>query len=131
MLVCLESPEISYGGKDFTIDRSLDDKNNRIVVFPFYDSTDIKRVAGTLALTGKDNVALVSKWDRKATIDVVSWGRDVSWEGSLVTALPLEYLDNGHVAYLKNGTAVDKRNDVNSWVTTTNVEDATPGELNK
>jgi hypothetical protein len=130
VLVCLDSPEMKFGTQKFEIDRKLDDGNNRLVLFPYDDSTDCKPAAGRIGITGKDNVVLASKLAKKAVIDAVSWGRELKWEYADVVNLPLEALDNGCIAFLKKSTPVEKRTDPANWVSTTDDSQATPGEEN-
>jgi hypothetical protein len=83
-------------------------------------------------LTGKDNLALLSAWDKKKAIDIVTWGGSSKWEGCAVTELTPEAVDNGYIAYFKpvNGNFADNTSPAN-WVSTSKAADATPGAVNK
>jgi hypothetical protein len=134
VLVCLGDVEENYGTTAVKEDVSLDDGNNQLVVFGYHSPDHVETVGDTVALvlTGKDGIALVSAWEKNKAIDAVSWGGKMSWTGAEVTELPLEYLDNGCIAYFKPATGDFKNNTkVEEWITTTEVKDATPGKVNK
>jgi hypothetical protein len=134
ILVCLGDVDENYGTAAVKEDVSLDDGNNQVVVFGYHSPDHIEAVGDTVALvlTGKDGIALVSEWDKKKAVDVVAWGGKMSWTGAEVTELPLEYLDNGCIAYFKPAAGDFKNNTkVEEWITTANVQDATPGKVNK
>jgi hypothetical protein len=134
ILVCLGDVEENYGTAAVKEDVSLDDGNNQVVVFGYHSPDHVEAVGDTVALvlTGKDGIAIVSEWDKTKAVDVVAWGGKMSWTGAEVTELPLEYLDNGCIAYFKPAAGDFKNNTkVEEWITTTNVQDATPGKVNK
>jgi hypothetical protein len=132
ILVCLGDSLEKYGAEVVKEDVDLKDGNNRIVVFAYQSPNHVEPVEGTIVLTGKDGVALSSAWDKKTAVDVVGWGGKMSWVGCEATELPLEYLDNGSIVYFKPVDGNFKNNTkVESWITTTETQDATPGAKNK
>ena len=134
ILVCLGDVDENYGTAAVKEDVSLDDGNNQVVVFAYHSPDHVEALGDTVALvlTGKDGIAIVSEWDKNKAVDVVAWGGKMSWAGAEVTELPLEYLDNGCIAYFKPAAGDFKNNTkVESWITTTDTKDATPGAKNK
>jgi hypothetical protein len=127
ILVCLESKSMSYGGK--TVEELLNNSKtpNRIVVFPYEDTVSFVADSGHIGLTGKDNIALVKGWAKNAALDVVSWGRNIKWQGCPVVELPQEILDNGNIVSLKKNTPYDKHTLPENWVGSSDEKDATPG----
>jgi|ERR1035437_5434715 hypothetical protein len=132
VLVCLGEKSDKYGASEIEEDIKTDDGNNRIVVFAYHSPGNIDTTGGKIVLTGKDNLALLSAWDKKKAVDLVTWGGSSKWEGCSVTELPLEALDNGYIAYFKpaNGNFTDNTSPAN-WVSTSKAADATPGAVNK
>jgi len=132
VLVCLGEKSDKYGTSEMTEDLKTDDGNNKIVVFAYGSPDNIDTAGGKIVLTGKDNLALLSAWDKKKAVDVLTWGGATKWEGCTVTELPLEALDNGYIAYFKpsNGNFADNTSPIN-WVSTSKASDATPGTVNK
>jgi hypothetical protein len=132
VLICLGDRSDRYGDSEIAEDLKTDDGNNRIVVFAYSSPDNIDTTGGKIVLTGKDNLALLSGWDKKKAVDVLTWGGATKWEGCSVTELPLEYLDNGHIAYFKpvNGNFADNNSPAN-WVSTSKDADATPGAVNR
>jgi hypothetical protein len=132
ILVCLGDKDANYGSAGVIEDLKTDDGNNSIVVFAYNSPDNIDTAGGKIVITGKDNLALTSGWDKKKCVDAVSWGGASKWEGCTLTELPLESLDNGFIAYFKpaNGNFSDNTNPAN-WVSTSKSEDATPGKKNK
>lgn len=133
VLVCLGSVDQSYGNQKFTETQKISDSTKLVVCFPYDTTVNSSMIAraGKMVLTGKDNVALVSKWDKNSAVDVVSWGREIKWQGCTVINIAPESLENGYTLYLKAGTPPEKRTDVNNWVSTSEVSQMTPGAPNK
>ena len=132
VLVCLGEKGDKYGSSELEEDLKTDDGNNRIVVFAYHSPENIDTAGGKIVLTGKDNIALLSAWDKKSAVDLITWGGATKWEGCSVTELPLEALDNGYLAYFKpaNAKFTDNTSPAN-WVSTSKASDATPGAVNK
>jgi hypothetical protein len=132
VLVCLGEKGDKYGASELEEDLKTNDGNNRIVVFAYHSPENIDTAGGKIVLTGKDNIALLSAWDKKSAVDLITWGGATKWEGCSVTELPLEALDNGYIAYFKpvNENFVDNTTPAN-WVSTSKASDATPGAVNK
>jgi hypothetical protein len=132
ILICLGDKDANYGPNGITEDLKTDDGNNSIVVFAYHSPDNIDTAGGKIVLTGKDNIALLSGWDKKKAVDAISWGGSSKWEGCAVTVLPEESLANGYIAYFKpaNGNFADNTSPAN-WISTSNPEDATPGKVNK
>lgn len=132
VLVCLGEQNDKYGSSEMEEDLKTDDGNNKIVVFAYHSPDNIDTVGGKIVLTGKDNLALLSAWDKKKAIDIVTWGGSSKWEGCAVTELTPEAVDNGYIAYFKpvNGNFADNTSPAN-WVSTSKAADATPGAVNK
>jgi hypothetical protein len=132
VLVCLGEKGDKYGASELEENLKTDEGNNRIVVFAFHSPENIDTAGGRIVLTGKDNIALLSAWDKKSAVDMITWGGATKWEGCSVTELPLEALDNGYIAYFKpvNENFVDNTSSAN-WVSTSKTSDATPGKVNK
>ncbi len=131
ILVCLGAQNDKYGAHSFTETTKIDEKTKCVVVFPYDGSVSAVPKSGRVVMTAKDNVALVSQWDKKAAIDIVSWGRDISWQGCPVVNIPKENLENGYVIYLKKGTDVAQRTVAENWISTSTTSDATPGSENQ
>jgi hypothetical protein len=132
VLVCLGEKSDKYGASEIEEDVKIDDGNNRIVVFAYYSPDNIDTTGGKIVFTGKDNLALLSAWDKKKAVDIVTWGGASKWEGCPVTELTPEVLDNGYIAYFKpvNGNFADNTSPA-SWISTPKAVDATPGAVNK
>jgi hypothetical protein len=132
VLVCLGEQNDKYGSSEMEEDLKTDDGNNKIVVFAYHSPDNIDTVGGKIVLTGKDNLALLSAWDKKKAIDIVTWGGSSKWEGCAVTELIPEAVDNGYIAYFKpvNGNFANNTSPAN-WVSTSKAADATPGAVNK
>ena len=132
VLVCLGEQNDKYGSSEMEEDLKTDDGNNKIVVFAYHSPDNIDTVGGKIILTGKDNLALLSAWDKKKAIDIVTWGGSSKWEGCAVTELTPEAVDNGYIAYFKpvNGNFANNTSPAN-WVSTSKAADATPGAVNK
>ena len=132
VLICLADKSDKYGVSEMTEDLKTDDGNNKIVVFAYSSPDNIDTTGGKIVITGKDNLALLSGWDKKKAVDALTWGGATKWEGCSVTELPLEDLDNGYIAYFKpvNGNFSDNASPSN-WVSTSKAADATPGAVNK
>ena len=132
VLVCLGEQNDKYGSSEMEEDLKTDDGNNKIVVFAYHSPDNIDTVGGKIVLTGKDNLALLSAWDKKKAIDIVTWGGSSKWEGCAVTELTPEAVDNGYIAYFKpvNGNFANNTSPAN-WVSTSKAADATPGAVNK
>lgn len=132
VLICLGERGDKYGTYEIEEDLKTDDGNNRIVVFAYHSPDNIDTAGGKIVLTGKDNLALLSGWDKKKAVDIVTWGGSSKWEGCFVTELTPETLDNGYIAYFKpvNGNFADNTSPAN-WVSTSKASDATPGAVNK
>lgn len=128
ILICLGGPESAFGAnaqKEIV-------EGNRIVVFAGESNLHIEKGEGTIGLTGKDNVALVSAWEKNSAIDIVTWQGSTTWLGCEATQLALETLENGKIAFFtptdgdfKNNTALQ------TWVSSSETKDATPGNVNK
>jgi hypothetical protein len=132
VLVCLGEQNDKYGSSEMEEDLKTDDGNNKIVVFAYHSPDNIDTVGGKIVLTGKDNLALLSAWDKKKAVDIVTWDGSSKWEGCAVTELTPEAVDNGYIAYFKpaNGNFADNTSPAN-WVSTSKAADATPGAVNK
>jgi hypothetical protein len=131
VLICLGERSDKYGASDIAEDLKTDDGNKRIVVFAYSSPDNIDTTGGKIVMTGKDNVALLSAWDKKEAVDIVSWGGSTKWEGCSVAELPLEALDNGYIAYFKpdDGKFSDNTSPAN-WISTSKAADTTPGAVN-
>jgi hypothetical protein len=128
ILICLGDPKSSYGAE---VQKEIVN-GKRIVVFADETNNHIEKGEGIISLTGKDNIALVSSWNKSSAIDIVTWEGSTSWAGCEVTQLPVDMLENGEIVYFKP----DKENYSNntkseSWISTSNPKDATPGQINK
>lgn len=132
VLVCLGEKSDKYGVSEMEEDLKTDDGHNRIVVFAYHSPDNIDTAGGKIVFTGKDNLALLSAWDKKKAVDVVTWGGSSKWEGCSATEFTPEELDNGYIAYFKpaNGSFADNTSPAN-WVSTSKAADATPGAVNK
>jgi hypothetical protein len=132
VLICLGEKSDKYGSSSMSEDLKTDDGNNKIVVFAYSSPDNIDTTGGKIVLTGKDNLALLSGWDKKKAVDIVTWGGATKWEGCAVTELPLEALDNGFIAYFKpaDGNFTDNTSPSN-WISTSKAADATPGAVNE
>ena len=132
ILICLGDTDANYGSNAITENLKSDHGNNRIVVFAYHSPENIDTAGGKVVLTGKDNLALTSGWDKKKCVDAVSWGGASKWEGCKLTELTPESLDNGYIAYFKPtaGNFSDNTSPAN-WISTSKPEDATPGSVNK
>ena len=132
VLVCLGEKSDKYGASEMEEDLKTDDGHNRIVVFAYHSPDNIDTAGGKIVFTGKDNLALLSAWDKKKAVDVVTWGGSSKWEGCSATEFTPEELDNGYIAYFKpaNGNFADNTSPAN-WVSTSKAADATPGAVNK
>lgn len=127
ILICLDSKDISYGGKSVSELLAPEKGINRVVVFPYEDTVSCLADSGHIGLTGKDDIALIKGWSKNGALDVVSWGRSIKWTGCPVVELPQEILDNGNIISLKDGTTFDKHALPENWVGTSDDKDATPG----
>jgi hypothetical protein len=116
-------------------DVTLDDGNNRLVVFAHDSPKHIDQQEGYINLTGKDNLALLKSWSKDAAMDAVVWGGSSKWTGCPVTELSPDALGNGALVWFvpKGKSVADFKDntDPQSWKTSTDVEDATPGGRNK
>jgi hypothetical protein len=116
-------------------DISLNDGNNRIVVFACNSPKHMDNQQGYINLTGKDNLVLLKSWIRDGAVDAVVWGGTSKWTGCQPTELPLEALANGAVAWFvpRTKTIADFRDNVDPkcWKSSTDTRDATPGRTNK
>ena len=132
VLVCLGEKGDKYGASELEEDLKTDDGNNRIVVFAYHSPENIDTAGGKIVLSGKDNIALLSAWDKKSAVDLITWGGATKWEGCSLTELPLEAVDNGYIVYFKpaNANFADNTSPAN-WVSTSKASDATPGAVNK
>ena len=131
VVVCLGTKEDNYGSGKLVETLSVDKSTSTIVVFPYDGSKSMLPKDGKVVMSGKDNISLLSKWEKKAMVDCVTWGREIKMEGCKPIVLPVEKLENGTVVYLKKGTALDKRFDAENWVSTTDAANTTPGAENK
>jgi hypothetical protein len=131
VLVCLGKRDDMYGAARLTEDVSLSDGNNRIVVFAYDSPAHVAATEGTIVLTGKDNLALVSDWKKEAAVNVVAWGGSTSWTGCGAAQLSLESGDNGKILYFapkeKNLEGFGVNTDPAFWVSTADNAQATPG----
>jgi hypothetical protein len=132
VLICLGDKTDKYGLAEIDEDLKTNDGNSKIVVFAYDSPDNIDTTGGKIVLTGKDNLALLSGWDKKSAVDLITWGGATKWEGCTVTELPLEVLDNGCIAYFKpvNGNFADNTSPA-FWISTSKAADATPGSVNK
>lgn len=129
ILICLGSDRERYGDK--FLDEDVDLSDNTIVVYAYHSEKHMEPVEGTINLTGKDNIALVSKWDKKSTVDVVTWGGAINWLARDITELQPEALENGMVVYFKPTTKDFSKNyNPIDWVSTTDLKEITPGKKN-
>lgn len=127
ILVCLGNSQLPYGA-----DIQKESNSGRIVVFADQTNKHIEKVEGTIVLTGKDNIALVSAWEKNSAIDALSWMGSSSWTGCETTQLALETLDNGKVAYFTPADGNFKNNsNPSNWISSSETKDATAGSVNK
>jgi len=128
ILICLGDPQSKYGAENV---KEVTDRNH-IVVFAGESNLQIEKAEGTIVLTGKDNIALVSSWEKNSAIDVVMWQGSTSWVGCEVTQLSLESLENGIIAYFtpSDGNFKDNSSPQN-WISVSDENDATSGSVNK
>ena len=132
ILICFGNSAEKYGGSNFEEITELKDGGNLIVVFTESSDKHIEKNSGTMDLTGKDNVALLSDWNKHSAVDLVSWEGTSSWDGAAVTELTLVMVENGKIIYFNNDGENLKDNTANaSWISISDVEDATPGKTNK
>jgi hypothetical protein len=122
ILVCLGGRGDFYGAAVQEEDVALDDGNDRIVVFADASSGHMERGEGTVQFTGKDNLAVISAWEKTAAVAVVTWGGSSSWTGTTPVQLAQESLENGKIAFM---TA-----DPVAWESTDSADRATPGRKN-
>ena len=130
ILICIGDSRQKYGAGELKEKISIDDK--KIILFTEDSPDHLEQVEGTISLTGKDNIALLSAWDKKAAVDIVTWEGSTSWVGCEVTQLPIDLLENGEIVYF-NPTREDFSNNtkVESWISTSDEKAATPGRVNK
>jgi hypothetical protein len=116
-------------------DITLNDGNNRIVVFAHNSPKHMDSQEGYINLTGKDNLVLTKSWSRDGAVDAVVWGGTSKWTGCQPTELPIEALANGAVAWFvpRGKTIPDFRDnaDPKFWKSSPDAKDATPGRTNK
>lgn len=130
ILICIGDSRQKFGTFDQKEQTSLDSK--RIIVFTEDSPDHLEEIEGTISLTGKDNIALLSSWDKKAAVDIVTWEGSTNWTGCKVTQLPIDLLENGEIVYFTPAKEEYTNNSKpESWISTSNSKDATPGELNK
>jgi len=135
ILVCLGSRDQAYGSGRQEEDVTLDDGNNRLVVFADRLSPHIVPTRGTLQLTNEDNVALLHSWYDEAAVDVVTWGGASRWKYTKTTSLAPGESDWGRIAYfIPREESLDgfrDNTDPLKWVLTTDVQQSTPGYCNR
>jgi len=116
-------------------DVSIDDGNNRIAVFAYDSPKHIDKQEGYINLTGKDNLVLLKSWSKDGAIDAVAWGGSSKWIGCQVTELAPDAVENGDLTwFVPKGNALTEfkdNTDPQTWKTSTDVKDATPGGTNK
>jgi hypothetical protein len=111
-------------------DVSLNDGNNRVVVFAHNSPKHIDRQEGYVNLTGKDNLALLKSWNRDAAIDALVWGGTSRWTGCQPTDLGEQALGNGTVVwFVPEGTsAADFKNNAapQNWKSSAGASNSSP-----
>jgi hypothetical protein len=128
ILICLGAPKSLFGAE---VQKEIVD-GKRIVVFTDETNKHVEKVEGTISLTGKDNIALVSSWNKNSAIDVVTWEGSSSWTGCEVTQLPIDMLENGEIVYFKPAKENYSNNTkAELWISTSDPKEATPGQINK
>jgi hypothetical protein len=134
VLICLGTKDQSYGNSLINEDVSLTDGNNRIVVYANESPAHIDTLKGKISLTGKDNIALVSRWEKNAAVDIVRWEGASLWIGCDSTNLPLEYPENGKIVSFtpqaKNLSDFKNNSNTQLWFSSSAATDATPGSAN-
>lgn len=132
VLICLGNPSEKYGSESFDEKTELKDGGNKIVVFTEGSEKHIEKASGTIDFAGKDNLALLSDWNKHSAVDLVTWEGTSSWDGASVTALPLDMVENGEVIYFKNdGKNFQDNTAASLWISISDANDATPGRTNK
>ncbi|MFA7229104.1 MAG: hypothetical protein WC061_08715, partial [Melioribacteraceae bacterium] len=87
---------------------------------------------GTIVLTGKDNIALVTSWNRNSAIDLITWEGSTSWSGCDVTRLPIEFLETGKCAFFNPADGnFGNNSNAQNWISFSDPSDSTPGNINK
>ena len=134
ILVCLGKKADNYGDAQLAEDVALDDGNNRIVVFAYDSPAHMDPGKGTIAFTGKDNVALLLDWKKAGAIDIVTWEGSSSWTGAAVTVLPSDAINNGIIAYFvppgKTVADFSDNSPAECWKSVSDVKQSTPGLVN-
>lgn len=131
ILICLGENGKNYGGMVQNEIIELKEGQNRIVVFSEGSSKHIEKTDGTISLTGKDNVALVSSWDKNSAVDLVTWEGSSTWTGCEATLLPVDLLENGEIVYFKSsGETFSNNSATQLWISTADEKEATPGKVN-
>ena len=110
----------------------LKEGQNKVVVFSEGSSKHIEKTDGTISLTGKDNIALVSSWDKNSAVDLVTWEGSSTWTGCDATLMPVDLLENGEIVYFKpSDEAFSNNSATQQWISTADEKEATPGKVNK
>lgn len=134
ILVCLGTRSDNYGDASVREDVSMDDGNNRIVVFAYDSPGHVQRVKGTISFTGRDNVAFLSDWKKNRAIDIVTWEGSSSWSGAAATTLVADAIGNGVIAwFVPLGPKVTDLVDnfpAESWKSSPDVKNSSPGSAN-
>jgi len=132
ILICFGTPDEKYGRENFNEITELKKGGNEIVVFTESSGTHIEKTSGTMDFAGKDNIALLSDWNKHSAVDIVTWDGASKWDGASVTAVPMDMVENGEILYFTNVTKDFKDNGTAAfWISTADVKDATPGSVNK
>ena len=132
ILICFGETGKNYGDMVQNEIIELKEGQNRIVVFSEGSSKHIEKTDGTISLTGKDNVALVSSWDKNSAVDLVTWEGSSTWTGCEATLLPVDLLENGEIVYFKpSGETFSNNSATQLWNSTADEKEATPVKVNK
>jgi hypothetical protein len=130
ILICVGDSRQNYVSSLQT--ESISISEGKVVVFTEESSKHIQKIEGTISLTGKDNIALLSSWDKKSAVDIVTWEGSTSWLGAETTQLSVEKLENGEIVYfIPTNDNFNFNTSSDFWISTKNVQDSTPGNVNK
>ena len=131
ILICIGTPDEEYGNAMQNEKTDLKG-DNKVVVFTETSENHIEKSSGKISLTGKDNLALVSAWDKNSAVDIFTWGGATGWTGCEITEVPEEALMNGEIIYFVPENNFFANNTLAQfWVSTSDADDSTPGSVNK
>jgi len=134
ILICFGEKDMRYGSREIEEDATLDDGNNRLVLFAYGSPEHINRGKGLIGFTGRDNIALLTDWAKDAAVDIVTWEGASMWEGAMVTELPQDMVNNGKIIWFAP-YGFQRANFVynsypGSWRDSESSRNATPGARN-